>query len=362
MLPDTSPVKEESVKPLTKKPVLFVAGWLPYWSKEAGTTSLDGKIHLFNEINPFALSVATDGSLVDKTRIESPPWPKLREQADGVQVRIMPTLLWADALAMHHVFMDSSLLHRHIEAIITLLEQNNFPGVDIDYEGKDIADRDNFSLFLRTLHERLIGAGKSVSCTVEARADDTVPFGWRGTRAMSYANDFAILKDYCDTVRIMAYDQVFQTHGEHQSFEDASETPSAPHSDIHWVESVMQYALKYITPEKLIMGVPTYGWEFSLTKTPTGYQYTRVRSISYEDALKEAQTAGVNVQRSAGGEPTFIYKATDGEHIVTFSDDESIRQKITLAQKLHLKGVSFFKLDGLSDPKLFSTLEEMKAQ
>jgi len=338
---------------------IFISGWLPYWKKEDGVASLAGEINLFGEINPFAFGVASDGSLVDVAKIDDSPWLKLEEDAKKENIRIVPTILWADAAAMHHIFTDSNLLNNHVDAIATLLEQKNFPGVDIDYEGKDIADRDNFTNFLKVLHEKLSPAGKTISCTVEARTQDSPPADWNGTRAMSWANDFSALNNFCDSVRIMAYDEMFQTQGQKQVFEDTNETPHAPNADNQWVEEVMKYALHFIAPEKLMIGVPTYGWEFKLTKLAQGYRYTRVKSVSYPEAIEKAKEAGIEPERDDGGELSFIYKADDGQHIVTFSDAESIQQKITIAQNLNLKGISLFKIDGLSDPQLFPMLEKV---
>jgi spore germination protein YaaH len=350
---------EEKINaPVVNTQPFFVAGWLPYWRKEEGAASLNGKINLFSEINPFDFGVTPDGNIIDTPRIANSPWPKLRAEAKKANVNIIPTILWGDAEAMHRTFTNPKLLAHHVDAIDAMLQQDDFSGVDIDYEGKDVADRDNFSLFLKTLHEKINPSEKTISCTVEARTQDSPPVGWGGTRAMSYANDFSALNNFCDSVRLMAYDESFQVHGEHQIFEDKNETPLAPNADNQWVEEVMRYALHFFPPEKIVVGIPTYGWEFKLTKLAEGYRYTRVKSINYPDAINEAKKAGVEPKRNAGGEMNFIYQTSDGQHIVTFSDAESIRKKIEIAKKLNLKGISLFKIDGLSDPQLFSVLEK----
>jgi len=335
----------------------FISGWLPYWRKTEGAESLAGKLASFNEIHPFAFGVNPDGGLKDTLKIGAEPWTKLSAEAKKENVSVVPTILWGDAKAMHHVFADDTLLDKHVEAIVNLLEKNNFSGVDIDYEGKDVADRDLFSNFLQKLRGKLSSAEKSINCTIEARTQDTPPDGWTGTRAMAFANDFSALNQSCDSVTVMAYDQVFQMNGIKTSFENTSEVPSAPNADNQWVEKVINYALRFIAPEKLVLGVPTYGWEFQLAKLPAGYRYTRVQSVSYPKALAEAQTAGVTSTRD-GGELSFVYKTLDGEHIVTFADAETIKEKITLAKKLNLKGICFFKLDGLADPRVYSILGE----
>lgn len=342
---------------VSEKQDFFISGWLPYWRKAEGAQSLDGKINLFSEINPFALSVNPNGSLRDDIQLNNFPWPELRGAAEKASVKVVPTILWGDAAAMHKIFSDDNLRAQHIDAIAELLQKNNFSGVDIDYEGKDMADREIFSGFMKELHAKLDASGKTMNCTVEARTQDVPPPGWSGTRAMAFANDFFALNRSCDSVRVMAYDQIFQTYGEKGSFVDTNSLPTAPNADNQWVEEVVRYALRSIAPEKLVLGVPTYGWEFKLTKLPDGYRYTRVKSVSFGEALAKAKTAGVEPMRS-GGELSFVYQAADGRHIITFSDAEAVRQKINIAQKFQLKGVSLFKLDGLADPELYSVLKK----
>lgn len=339
----------------------FVAGWLPYWAKDQGAQSLNGNLDQFSEINPFAFGVNDDGSLSDKMKLQNSPWPKLLQDAKQKNVSFVPTILWGDAKAMHRTFSDSVLLNNHVAAISQMLAKNNFPGVDIDYEGKDVADKDNFTKFLQALREKLQTENKTLSCTVEARTQDVPPEGFSGTRAMSWANDFKALGELCSVTRIMAYDQVFQIHRAN-SFDSADEIPSAPNAGNDWVKENIQYALKYIPAEKLVLGIPTYGWEFKFQKTSGGYHYDRFQSVVFPTAMEEARKVGAVPVRNSGGELSFTYKATDGQHIVTFADAQSVKEKIEIAKSFNLKGVSLFKLDGQSDPKLFSVMRTSLAK
>ncbi|MEI6588170.1 MAG: glycosyl hydrolase family 18 protein [Candidatus Moraniibacteriota bacterium] len=347
---------KETAKVTPDEEAFFISGWIPYWSKKAGADSLFGKLALFSEINPFAYGVNPDGTLRDTLDIKNAPWPELQKEAQKKSIAIVPTIIWADAPAMHATFSDSQKLEKHVSAISTMLTQNDFPGVDIDYEGKDVADQDLFTTFLEALHQKLAPRGKTMSCTIEARSQDDSPSDWTGTRAMSFANDYPALNRLCDSVRIMTYDQVFQMSGGKKIFDDSNEAPTTPNADIYWVEKVMRYALQYISPSKLVMGVPTYGWEFSIKKTDAGHHYERVRSVTYPQALEEKTQNNAELNRTVGGEPFFIYDTPSGKHLVTFSDAQSIKQKIELAKTLKIKGVSLFKIDGQTDPKFFSSI------
>jgi spore germination protein len=338
---------------------LFVSGWLPYWAKTDGASSLEGNLELFDEINPFSFQVTTEGEIVDAVEIEKVPWTELLQSAKTSGTQIVPTLLWTDSEAIHKVLGNEASLKNHLTKIMELLEKYDFPGVDIDYEGKNITDKDLFTNFIQKLEKELQTANKKLSCTIEARTMDSPPADWDGVRAMSYSNDIPTLAKSCDEIRVMAYDEVFQKYGAKQTFRSEDTKPFVPNADTGWVEEVIQYMLKYIPKEKLALGVPTYGWEFQMKELPNGFEYTRYRSISFPDAMGLANSNNITPGRNQGGELDFVYLAEDGsEHIVNFSDAEAIGQKIELAKKYQLKGISIFKIDGLTDPELFPALEK----
>ena len=355
-LKNSSENSSEKISAKKNTAPFFISAWLPYWEKTNGAILFEKNANLFQEINPFAFGVNSDGSIKDILKIENAPWPELKSKAKEAQTKIIPTILWADAESMHKIFSNQALENKHINAIIEMLSKNNFSGVDIDYEGKSISDKDLFTNFLKNLDAKLKIENKSLSCTIEARTQDDAPPGLSDTRAMSFANDFNALNSFCDTVRLMAYDEVFQIHRSNV-FESATATPSAPNADNIWVEEIIKYALKFIPPEKIILGVPTYGWEFQYEKSINGYRYTRVKSVSYPKALEKARLANTTAVRDSGGELFFTYKNLGKNYIITFSDAESVRQKIELTKKFNLKGINLFKLDGLFDPQIFTILQ-----
>jgi spore germination protein YaaH len=334
----------------------FISAWLPYWEKTNGANLFQKNANLFQEINPFAFGVNPDGTIKDTLKIENAPWPELENKAKESQIKIIPTILWADAELMHKIFLNQKLEDRHIEAIVEMLKKNNFSGVDIDYEGKNISDKDLFTNFLKNLSAKLKIENKNLSCTIEARTQDNIPLGMSGTRAMSFANDFNALNTFCDTVHLMAYDEVFQIHRSN-TFENATTTPSAPNADNQWVEAIIEYALKFISPEKIVLGVPTYGWKFQYKKSSNGYRYMRIKSVNYLEAIETAHEENTTPIRNSGGELSFTYANSGKNYIITFSDAGSVQEKIKLAKKFKLKGINLFKLDGLFDSQIFTVLQ-----
>jgi spore germination protein YaaH len=352
---DAVEVKKENLSNQENKKI-FVSAWIPYWAKDDGAKSLAGNFKKFNQLHPFAFGVDTNGILTDVLKISQSPWPNFIAEAKENNVEVVPTILWGDAKGMHDIFSNPEKRKKHIDAIVKMLVDNSFAGVDIDYEGKDIADKDNFSSFITDLSQSISASGKTLNCTIEARTQDQPLEGQIGVRGMSWANDYTILNKECDSVTVMAYDQIFQINRAN-SFSDKKTEAVAPNATNSWTQDVVKYALKYIAPEKLILGVSTYGWEFKIKKNTDGFDYTRVKSVSYREAMEKAKKANVLAKR-IDGEMSFVYKIMDGEHLVSFDDAVSLKDKIEIAKRYNLKGIDIFKLDGLADPEIYNILSE----
>ena len=352
---------------LAAEPTTFeVSGWIPYWRAELGVQSILPNLDKFTEVNPFVYTVKQDGSLFLNSPIDSGPWASLRAKAKEMNVRYIPAITWANADAMDAIFRDEAKRIEHVRAIAREVYARGFDGIDIDYEGKYARTKDYFSLFLKDLQEA-IGYDKWVMCTIEARtpldsrysSTESIP------KDIEYANDFKEINKYCDRVRVMAYDQ-----GRIDlKLNDANAHPYAPVADPLWVEKVIRLAAEEIDKSKLIIGVPTYGYEYDMFMALDGsgeMQYSRLWSFNPGYVTETATKLGLTPTRNSAGELFLTYPASQSldlaiplpsaTRVMSWSDAEAIRAKAELAKQLGVAGISVFKIDGGQDPALWNVL------
>ena len=105
---------------------------------------------------------------------------------------------------------------------------------------------------------------------------------------------------------------------------------------------MLDYAVTEIPPEKILMGMPNYGYDWTLPFR----QGSRARSISNPEAVSIAADhyAAIRFDEAAQS-PWFRYVDDSGqEHEVWFEDARSIRAKLLLPKEYGLKGVGYWNL------------------
>jgi spore germination protein len=349
---------------LAQNTSLEISGWVPYWRSEKGVISILPNIDYFTEINPFIYTVKENGTLNQASDIRNNEWQYLALQAKAKNIRFIPTITWGGgADTLHNILSDPKKRGEHIRAIASDVYVYGYDGIDIDYEGKYAKTRPFFSLFLKDLHSA-IGYDKWIICTIEARTPLTSRYMSVGSipNDIEYSNDFKEINKYCDRVRIMAYDQ-----GRFDlKLNSENETPYAPVADVKWVEKVMLLAMEEIDKDKLIIGIPTYGYEYDMFNNDRGAtQYSKLWSFNPTYATDIAKRLNLEIKRSGSGEAQITFLASDSlesvplpnaTRVVVWSDAEAIRQKVELAKKLGVRGVALFKIDGGEDKGLWSVL------
>ena len=329
------------------------AVWIPYWKEDEGATEVSMHLDRVTELSPFVYEVNADGIIVDKGKLDQAPWPDLFAKTRASKTRIIPTITWTDSDAIHKALSSTALRTAHINAILGLVAKNDFGGIDIDYENKHAKTRVYFSRFLREFGIALYRKykdSKLLSCTIEARTPLLSRFKII-PKNIEYANDFTIINRYCDEVRIMAYDQ-FNIDIKLNK-QKGSNAKYAPIADIDWVKKVLDEALRSISRKKIMLTIPTYGYEYEVV----GTQYNKLHSISYQDAMGIARGRGITPLRNRAGELSYEYQDGGTTHLVWFSDAKGAADKIALAKKYKLRGVAIFKIDGTGDQALWSLLK-----
>lgn len=366
-----------------------ISGWLPYW--RAATSTADVMPHLgeLSEINPFVYGLKSDGSIFTNTGgdLSQEPWASLLSAAHAQHVRVIPTIMTGNGDLIHSLLSDPASRVALEDRIANFVKAHNFDGIDIDFEGKHAEDKANFATFLKGLYQRM--GSKWVTCAIEARTP--LDARYYGTEvppdATVYANDFTAINKYCDRVKVMAYDQ--QGIDLQLSAQAASSSQLyAPVADPVWVAKVINLMKKSIAPSKILIGVPTYGYEYDVTAyAQNQYSYDILWTFNPGYAWPIAQSLGITPQRNTAGELFFTYNATGASttapqsgagalfaasaasayanslnshatfRLMDWPDAASIAQKVALARELGVRGIAIFKLDGGEDPNIWNVLQ-----
>lgn len=342
----------------------YYSAWFPFWKKSNIVQDFTRNIDKFHEVNLFAYEVQKDGTLKDMLKMQqSGPWLGWLGSLDELKIKIIPTITWFNGQQINNTLSNPKLRKAHIKELVKLASIKPYGGVDIDYENKKAETNVYFSKFLKELSSELHKKKKILACSIEARTPLTSRFK-EAPSDIAYANDYKMINKYCDDVRIMAYDQ-----GNDDIILNKKKRVNGnyymPIADPDWVEKVIIETTKTINRKKILLGIPTYGHEYSVVQTNGIVAYEKLRSLSYKDAVDLAKELNITPQRNNAGELSFVYtkqipSATSTPKIqtrfVSFTDAEAVKNKIKLAKKYKLKGVIFFKVDDEGDPAFWNAL------
>jgi spore germination protein len=372
-----------------------ITGWIPYWRAASGTADVLPHLDEMSEVNPFVYSMKTDGTIVDNAGMDQEPWTSFIAAAKAKKVRVIPTLMWSNGDAMHAILSSAPLRQALENRITTLVKANNYDGIDIDFEGKHAEDKSFFATFLKGLYQRM--GSKWVMCDIESRTP--IDARYYGTDvppdATVYANDFTAINKYCDRVKVMAYDQ----QGIDQELAAAAASSSqvyAPVADPFWVRKVINLMSKDISKNKILIGVPTYGYEYDVTAyAGNQYTYDILWTFNPGYATPIAQQYNVTPVRNIAGEMQFTYfpagtapntvapvslnsipsallaAAASSAYadainthqtfrLMDWPDAQSIAGKAELAADMGVRGISIFKLDGGEAAGMWNVLVGVK--
>lgn len=224
----------------------------------------------------------------------------------------------------HQLFQDQAARGALIENLAQTIASQGFAGVDIDFEYIPPEDAAAYAAFVRDVRARLEPPGYTVLVALAPKTSAE-------QRGLLYeAHDYRALGEAANNVLLMTYEWGY-----------ALSEPMAV-APIDKVEQVVRFATSAIPPDKIFLGIPNYGYDWTL---PYVRGQSRARTVGNVQAVEQAIQVGAPIQYDETAQsPHYNYWRDRAEHEVWFEDARSIRAKLALAGEYRLRGVSIWNI------------------
>lgn len=274
-------------------------------------------------ITPFSYQVRADGSLItiqDTTILST-----------ARNYRIAPLMAitnfqggtFSTELG-HAILSNPTSVNNLINNVISTMRAKGYYGLNVDFERILPEDRELYNNFLRKIAPALHNQGYILTTALAPKTSAAQTGPWYT------AHDYPVHGQVADFVVLMTYEWGW------------SGGPPLPVAPINQVKKVLDYAVSVIPRKKIMMGMPLYGYNWTLPYQPGARFAPRV---SPEEAITIAANNGARIEYDwTAQSPFFNYTANGVRHIVWFEDARSVQAKYVLLSDYGLRGASYWVL------------------
>lgn len=257
------------------QPRKIYSGWIPYYSVKTSLPAALNNSDLIKEVMPFWYTLKYSNSTVSIVDLYTPANPSIPISQPLATMRsagltIIPTITdGTDKLVLSNLLSTDAGRTQAVNAIVNLVIQNNFDGIDLDFENFAFVDGNNtwdktkpfWIAFVKQLSTALHSNNKLLSITSPYLLDPTS--GKKGYYVYAWADIAQVI----DRLRIMTYD-----------YSVAKPGPIGP---ITWTENTLKYAVSIMPASKVYVGLAGYGRDW----------VTKVEGICPADVAKTVNTS-----------------------------------------------------------------------
>lgn len=338
-----------------------IVGFLPYWLLGKADKQYE---RFITTLTYFGLAILADGTIMKITNPGElePGWNNLQKEevsarlADATQKKLKKSLLIisGDDTVIRELLTDPvSHATTMMSEIGPIMKEKGFTDLNLDIETfmeASASDRGKFTEFVKTVKDIL------VSEQLGTLTIDLIPISLM--RPKLY--DPTELGKLADSIVLMTYDYHYSgsvTSGAVAPIGGAGETIEFD------VETSVTEALKVMPNEKILLGIPLYGYQWETINEasesatiPGGSSTASVRRITEKLRVCTDCKSGIDPYSQ---EPYLIYKEGEIYNQIYYEDETSMKKKIDLAKKYSLGGVALWAL-GYEDDTLLKPLESYK--
>ena len=251
------------------------------------------------------------------------------EYVQSQNVKTHASVVLMDSTELHQLLSNSANRKMLVGNLMDEVNKYGYDGVNIDFEFINAADKTHFATFLRELKAAL-GPDLELSVAVFARtAKDSWPTGY----------DYVEIGKIADEVVVMAYDYHYKT------------SAAGAVAPLWWVEQVVDYMQDCMPKEKILLGMPTYGYDWSSAGSAQTITAPKLAAIQAKYKVSEKFD---NESMS----PYFTYVDEQGySHQIWMENRKSLQSKFNAVIEARLGGISFWRIgNGFYD--LYQVLDQ----
>lgn len=286
--------------------------------------TLNAALQSLSFISIFSYEVQPDGSLSEMNE-----QPLINTAlANNIAPKMVITNLaeggFSSSLA-ETILTNQEVQDRLFDNILAVMAEKGYSGLNVDFEYIYPRNREDYNRFMERARVLMDERGYTLSSALAPKLSDE-------QEGLLYeAHDYAAHGRIVDYAILMTYEWGYLAG------------PPLPVAPLNEVRRVVEYALTEIPAEKILMGIPNYGYDWTLPFV----QGTTARVLTNPGAVDLAFQVGAEIQYDETAQsPFFNYFDAEGrEHIVWFEDARSIYAKMELVRELGLAGVSYWTIN-----------------
>ncbi len=293
-----------------------IFGYAPYWTLPQ-SSGFD--VSNLTTLAYFSVDANADGTLNQSgsgwNGYESQDLVNLVSRSHAAGARVVLTVTCFSQSSLNAITSDPNAPARLAAALVAAVSAKNLDGVNFDFEGEGSADRQGLTSLITTVANALHAANphwQVTMATYASAAADTAGF-----------YDVAALAPALDGFFVMAYDM--------NDRQVPSATAPLVGGGFNDTEALQEFTA-VVPPQKVILGVPYYGYDW-----PTSDNTRAAQATGGESPFSDAQIA-------ASGHPTYwdpstqtawtAYQVGAQWHETFFDDPTSLALKAQLAADL----------------------------
>lgn len=230
-----------------------------------------------------------------------------------------------DSQLAHDLLNNPAARERLVENILANIKTKGLGGIDFDFEFLFPEDRGLYASFVQQTRERLNPEGYMVTVALAPKTYAEQP------GLLYEGHDYMLLGQAANLVLLMTYEWGYM-YG-----------PPMAVAPVNLVRRVLDFAVTQIPREKILMGIPNYGYDWTL---PFIEGVSVAEKVSNTEAVERAARVGAVIQYDQLAEAPFYryFDEIGREHEVWFENEASIRAKLNLVAEYGLEGVSYWNL------------------